>query len=250
MMIQCATMAREFSGLEGMRHFLLSELELTSDPASRSALREYISDFNRKVRTHGRPELRIELAGLPTPRRSPAPAPYRSAPPTPWSPPARSAAMAEDPIIKKLYQLWAEFRATLYKGRLPVVVIATDRRDDNRLGSFHPKKAKVWLNPGIIDGSHPSVRGGSRDQVGLLRFAGDVLLHESIHAHEADFLGRCNGHNGTFHAECVRLARLLNPQRRSALERLNIFNCEHFPSMCRPKSYYRDAVTPGHLCRG
>src|SRR5262249_47820352 len=156
------------------------------DSQSRASMEQYAEQFNRRVEERGRPELRIGAAVVSASRQ-------RHAAPVRTPAPARSTAAAIDPRLEKLRAVFQEIRTTIFP-RLPDCKIVIDAPDDKRLGTFSDSKREIWINPAIFDGTHRAVRGGSGDPLGLLRFAGDVLLHECVHCHLRDLLGRGDPH--------------------------------------------------------
>jgi hypothetical protein len=249
MALEYATGGHYLDNLEDQRSFLTRELGYCLDPRSRATIEQYIEQrFNPRVENRGRPELRIGAAVV-SARREAFPRAdieviareagrYLA---------ASSPSPAIDSRLEQLQAVFREIRTTFWP-RLPGCRISIERRrDDKRLGTFSRSEG-IWINPLILSGELKCVRDGSGDPLGLLRFAADVLLHESIHLRLAGRIDQYDDHGAAFHAEAFVATKKLTPVRRTWQERLTIHNCELWPDMCRPRSYYRGAVV--RLCRG
>jgi hypothetical protein len=246
MALEYAIARQELDGLEGKRRFMLQELEYAerdSRPDQRAIVRQMIGNFNRQAGAACRPELRIDVDGLPRiwPRNSPTRTP---------TPSPRRAVSQQDPLIESLLYMWDSYRRGYFDGRLPDVTITMEARDGSCFGKYEPTAGRVWLNPAILAGTHRACRGGSGDRDGLLRHLADTLLHEAIHAHQFAITGRCSAdpHDGAFHAQAYCICKRLDPIRRNWRDHLTVYNAQWFPEMVRPRSYFRGAIT--NLCRG
>jgi hypothetical protein len=154
--------------------------------------------------------------------------------------------MNSQAILQALVEEWGRLSRAHFGGLLRSCTIRLEQPpgEGDALGCFSRNAATVWIHPQLVDGSHPELRGGTRDPRGLGRYLTDILAHEAIHAHVRTILRdqQPDPHGALFLAECRRITPSLEDVRRSWPSLLDARSCAAWPSVVRKKSYYQGAV--------
>jgi HK97 family phage prohead protease len=152
--------------------------------------------------------------------------------------------------LEWLHRHFAEMNRDLFGGRLSrpeIRLVNTVPGQPTRCAGVYGRergRPVIEIIRAVMTGAHESLRGGSRDRVGLERLALDILLHEMAHQACDELRGaRTQDHGPVFLEECRRLSALLPDFRRWAPS-LTLDLCDRWPHFCRKAKYFRGIFGP------
>jgi len=161
--------------------------------------------------------------------------------------------------LGRLYQLWEEWNAAHFAGKLiPPYVLLTPPESPRAYGdcaniSSFGGCCQIRIRPSLLMGTHPHMRAGDVYAEGRFQFVADVLLHETIHQWHFEVTGQnedsYHGHGPAFAQVCNAIGVALSlPPVRSMKRRgkdKDLPSCAQWPHVVRPAGFYAGAYVRG-----
>jgi hypothetical protein len=148
-------------------------------------------------------------------------------------------------VQQNLYSKWNEFNKLYFEDSKmvqPIIELDTPT-NPRRLGQFSPRDisgitGKILIRPSLLKRYYGSLENCKASRMAFIE---DVLLHEMIHQHCHEILGRpefsYNGHGPVFKSECNRIGAImgLSPVRdcKARGSDSHLPSCSYWPHCVR-----------------
>lgn len=166
--------------------------------------------------------------------------------------------------IGRLYEYWDEISCKYFDGVLfPPVILLDEPGATNSYGECSTESGfggsnQIQVRPSILDGTLQDLKYGTREPLGLMRFAEHVLLHETVHQWAFECMPRgaviaesdnYNGHGPIFSTKANEIGKKLGypTVRRTNKARgkdKDLPSPSQWPHNVCPPDYYLGAYVP------